>query len=85
MAVGNIQTWDQVNTIVVSGRADLCALARPHLYDPYFTLHAAAEQGWQEQVHWPDPYKSQWAVSERIANEHRQRLEEERERRKNGG
>lgn len=45
VAVGNIQSWDHVNTIIVSGRADLCALARPHLLDPYFTLHAAAEQG----------------------------------------
>jgi anthraniloyl-CoA monooxygenase len=67
IAVGNIQTWDQINTIVVSGRADLCALARPHLYDPYFTLHAAAEQGWHEHVYWPEQYRSQWAVSERIA------------------
>src|SRR5258705_13027954 len=42
MAVGNITSADQVNTIVVSGRADLVALARAHLADPYFTLHAAA-------------------------------------------
>src|SRR5437660_12110841 len=42
MAVGNITSADQVNTIVVSGRADLVALARTHLSDPYFTLHAAA-------------------------------------------
>jgi anthraniloyl-CoA monooxygenase len=75
MAVGNIQTWDQVNTIVVSGRADLCALARPHLYDPYFTLHAAAEQGWSKHVEWPNQYKSQWAVSERIAREEAERIE----------
>ncbi len=43
MAVGAITTADQVNTLIASGRADLCALARPHLSDPYFTLHAAAE------------------------------------------
>jgi anthraniloyl-CoA monooxygenase len=43
MAVGAITTADQVNTLIASGRADLCALARPHLADPYFTLHAAAE------------------------------------------
>ncbi len=55
MAVGNIQSWDQVNTIVVSGRADLCLLARPHLFDPYFTLHAAAQQR-HHDVHWPDQY-----------------------------
>jgi anthraniloyl-CoA monooxygenase len=57
MAVGNITTADQVNTIVASGRADLCALARPHLADPYFTLHAAAEYGVQG-VTWPKPYLS---------------------------
>ncbi len=54
MAVGAIQSWDHVNTIVASGRADLCALARPHLADPYFTLHAAADQGWD--VAWPVQY-----------------------------
>ncbi len=55
MAVGNIRNWDQVNTILVSGYADLCVLARPHLFDPYFTLHAAADQGWTD-VWWPDQY-----------------------------
>ncbi len=58
MAVGNIQGWDHVNTIVVSGRADLCALARPHLYDPALTLHAAAEQNWHEHIPWPKQYRS---------------------------
>lgn len=70
MAVGNIQGWDHVNTIVVSGRADLCALARPHLYDPYLTLHAAAEQGWQRHVHWPDQYRAGISVADRVAVEH---------------
>jgi anthraniloyl-CoA monooxygenase len=55
MAVGNITTADQVNTIVLQGRADLVALARPHLTDPYFTLRAAAEQNYRGQ-HWPPPY-----------------------------
>ncbi len=45
MAVGNITTADQVNTILAAGRADLVALARPHLANPYFTLHAAAAYG----------------------------------------
>ncbi len=54
MAVGNIQNWDQVNTIIVTGRADLCVLARPHLFDPYLTLHAAADQ--EFEVPWPDQY-----------------------------
>jgi anthraniloyl-CoA monooxygenase len=45
MCVGNITTWDQVNTILAAGRADLVALARPHLLDPSFTLRAAAWYG----------------------------------------
>ncbi len=57
IAVGNISSADQVNTILAAGRADLCALARPHLSDPNWTLRAAAEQGWDGQS-WPDPYKA---------------------------
>ena len=45
MCVGNITSADQVNTILAAGRADLVALGRPHLADPYFTLHAAAQYG----------------------------------------
>ncbi len=45
MCVGNITSADQVNTILAAGRADLVALARPHLADPYFTLRAAAWYG----------------------------------------
>jgi anthraniloyl-CoA monooxygenase len=45
MCVGSITTADQVNTIIAAGRADLVALGRPHLTDPSFTLHAAAEYG----------------------------------------
>ena len=44
MAVGNITDADHVNSILLAGRADLVCLARPHLADPYWTLHAAAEQ-----------------------------------------
>lgn len=55
MALGNIQNWDQVNTIIVAGHADLCVLARPHLTDPYFTLHAATAQRYSD-VHWPNQY-----------------------------
>jgi anthraniloyl-CoA monooxygenase len=55
MAVGAITSADQVNTLLVSGRADLVALARPHLAHPYFTLHAAADYGY-EGVTWPKPY-----------------------------
>ncbi|HEU4557400.1 MAG TPA: bifunctional salicylyl-CoA 5-hydroxylase/oxidoreductase [Longimicrobium sp.] len=55
IAVGNITEADQVNAIVAAGRADLCALARPHLADPAWTLHAAAEQGYGAQW-WPPQY-----------------------------
>jgi len=55
MAVGAITSADQVNTLIASGRADLCALARPHLADPYFTLHAAAAAGF-DGVSWPRQY-----------------------------
>lgn len=55
IAVGNISTPDQVNTILAAGRADLCALARPHLFDPHWTLRAAAEVGYEDQ-RWPNPY-----------------------------
>ncbi len=51
IAVGAISGYDDVNTIVLAGRADLCALGRAHLYDPAWTLHAAADQG--HRVEWP--------------------------------
>jgi anthraniloyl-CoA monooxygenase len=55
MAVGNIFEPDHANGIIAAGRADLCALARPHLADPYWTLHAAAQLGY-EPVDWPKQY-----------------------------
>jgi anthraniloyl-CoA monooxygenase len=55
MAVGAIFEPDHVNSILMAGRADLCALARPHLADPYWTLHAAAQLGVSE-VEWPVQY-----------------------------
>jgi anthraniloyl-CoA monooxygenase len=55
MCVGAITSADQVNTIVAAGRADLVALARPHLVDPAFTLRAAAWYG-AEDVHCPPQY-----------------------------
>ncbi|MGW8401770.1 oxidoreductase, partial [Streptomyces lydicus] len=59
IAVGAISSWDDVNSLVLAGRADLCALARPHLYDPHWTLHAAAEQGYAGQgAPWPLPYQA---------------------------
>ncbi len=56
IAVGAISSYEDVNTIVLSGRADLCALARPHLYDPFWTLHAAAEQ--EHRMPWIPQYRS---------------------------
>jgi anthraniloyl-CoA monooxygenase len=44
-----------VNSIIAAGRADLCCLARPHLTDPYWTLRAAAQQGY-DTIEWPKPY-----------------------------
>jgi anthraniloyl-CoA monooxygenase len=51
IAVGAISGYDDVNTIILAGRADLCALGRAHLYDPAWTLHAAADQ--EHRVEWP--------------------------------
>lgn len=57
IAVGAISSWDDVNSLILAGRTDLCALARPHLYDPHWTLHAAAEQDYEGPgAAWPDPY-----------------------------
>jgi anthraniloyl-CoA monooxygenase len=55
MAVGNIYEVDHVNSILLAGRADLVCLARPHLADPYWTLHAAARLD-DRGVAWPAPY-----------------------------
>ncbi len=55
IAVGNIVDGDQVNAIIAAGRADLCALARPHLANPHWTLLAAATAGYSAQ-HWPVQY-----------------------------
>ncbi|MGQ7906787.1 bifunctional salicylyl-CoA 5-hydroxylase/oxidoreductase [Burkholderia sp. BC1] len=55
IAVGAITEADQVNGIVASGRADLCALSRPYLADPAWLLHECARHGWSE-VEWPAAY-----------------------------
>jgi len=55
MAVGNITDADQVNSILLAGRADLVCLARPHLADPYWTLHAAIALA-DTVTEWPLPY-----------------------------
>jgi anthraniloyl-CoA monooxygenase len=57
MAVGAIFETDHVNSILMAGRADLCALGRPHLADPYWALHAAAQLGYDGAA-WPVQYES---------------------------
>lgn len=62
IAVGVISSFDDVNSLILAGRADLCALGRAHLYDPNWTLHAAASQGYSGRgANWPD----QWAAGGR--------------------
>ena len=75
IAVGNITSADQVNTIVAAGRADLVALARPHLTDPHFTLKAAAHYGYTPQF-WPEQYLAGKAQAERLAEQDNIRLQE---------
>jgi len=55
MAVGAIQGWDHANTVLAAERADLVVMARPHLYDPYLTLHAATHYG--VAMEWPGQYR----------------------------
>ncbi|MEP6997871.1 MAG: bifunctional salicylyl-CoA 5-hydroxylase/oxidoreductase, partial [Betaproteobacteria bacterium] len=64
MAVGAIFEPDHVNSIIAAGRADLCALGRPHLADPYWTLHAAAQLGYAD-MRWPQQYLTAKAQLER--------------------
>jgi anthraniloyl-CoA monooxygenase len=59
IAVGAISSYDDVNSIIMAGRADLCALGRTHLYDPQWTLHAAADQDYRgPAANWPLPLKA---------------------------
>lgn len=77
MAVGAISSWDDANTTIAAGRADLTAIGRPHIYDPHWTLHAAADQGvrvpWLE---WPTPYiAGSWKPPAGRADEPKPRLQ----------
>ena len=58
MAVGAISSFEDANSILAGGRADLCVIARAHLFDPYWTRHAAYELGWigYGKVEWPKQY-----------------------------
>ena len=71
ITAGNITTWDQVNTILAAGRADLVAIGRPHLTNPHFTLQAAAYYG-IEQQYWPQPYETGKEQSYRLAQRERE-------------
>ncbi len=72
MAVGNIFEADHVNSILMAGRADLVCLARPHLADPYWTLHAGAAIG-DRAAQWPLPYQAGrdqlWRLADRVAEQ----------------
>jgi len=84
IAVGAISGYDDVNSIVLAGRADLCALGRAHLYDPAWTLHAAADQ--DVAITWPVQFQrgSRKPPSGRTDGP-RPRLELIRERSQQGG
>jgi anthraniloyl-CoA monooxygenase len=56
MTVGAITSYSDVNSILLAGRADLCVLARGHLFDPYWTRHAAQQQGYA--MPWPKQYRA---------------------------
>lgn len=62
MAVGAISSYDDVNSILLAGRADLCAIGRSHLYNPHWTLHAAADQDYRGDgavaAPWPIQYRA---------------------------
>ncbi|MFB6889710.1 FAD-dependent monooxygenase [Kitasatospora sp. NPDC056327] len=62
VAVGAVSHHDDVNSVLLAGRADLVAVGRAQLYDPLWTLHAAAEQGYEGPgARWPEP----WAAGSR--------------------
>jgi anthraniloyl-CoA monooxygenase len=59
VAVGAISSYDDVNSVLLAGRADLVAIGRGHLWDPQWTLHAAVEQGYRgDAAQWPAPYRA---------------------------
>ena len=70
MAVGNIYEADHANSILMAGRADLVAVGRPHLADPYWTFHEATKIG-DRNAAWPKPYLAgrdqSWRLAEREA------------------
>ncbi len=79
MTVGAVTSADQVNTLLAAGKADLVALARPHLANPYFTLQASA---WYQHAgqYWPPQYLSGRDQAFRLAERERAELAELRRR-----
>ncbi len=75
MAVGNIYESDHVNSILMAGRADLVCLARPHLANPYWTLHAATVLG-DTATQWPSPYLPGAEQARRLAERAAQQAED---------
>jgi anthraniloyl-CoA monooxygenase len=71
MAVGNIYEPDHVNSIIAAGRADLCLLARPHLWNPHWTQFAAADLGYSDQW-WPVQYDAGRRQLARLAERERE-------------
>ena len=71
MAVGNIYEADHANSILMAGRADLVAIGRPHLSNPYWTLHEAAKIGDRQAEDWAPPYLAGrdqlWRLADREA------------------
>lgn len=61
MTAGAITTPDEINSILAAGRADICLLGRPHLKDPYFTLHAA-----ETLQHFDQPWPKQYALAKPV-------------------
>lgn len=72
IVAGNITTADQVNTIIMAGRSDLVALARPHLIEPNFTLHALAWYGVRTDPTWSPQYHSAMLQAQRLAERDRE-------------
>jgi anthraniloyl-CoA monooxygenase len=70
IAVGAISEADHVNSIIAAGRADLCAVARPHLANPAWTLQEAAKIGYTA-LDWPVQYRSGKAQMETLIQRER--------------
>ena len=84
MCVGNITSADQAHTILAAGRADLVALARPHLTDAAFTLRAAAQYGVADVACPPQYAPGRDALMRNTAREREELLDQKRNARPRG-